>query len=282
MNAGLCELRLPIDGIDTPLLTGGDGHSSEAVLFVHGNPGSGRDWEALAAGAAEFMRVLAPDLPGYGRAAKPDAFPCTVESYAAHLDALLRAQQVQRVHLVLHDLGGAWGLAWAALHPHQLASLTLINTGVLLDYRWHIAARIWQTPLLGELFQLLATRGAFHRSLQLRGARPLPRAFIDRMYDDYDAATRRAVLRTYRSMRQPQEQIEPWLPALRALQVPTQVIWGARDPYIPANYAQRQREIFAQAQVTLLEDSGHWPFADHPERVAQLLLPFLRSVRSVR
>ena len=52
-------------------------------------------------------------------------------------------------------------LRWAASHPDRFASATLINTGVLPGYRWHYLARIWRTPILGELFQATATRPAF-------------------------------------------------------------------------------------------------------------------------
>jgi pimeloyl-ACP methyl ester carboxylesterase len=42
--------------------------------------------------------------------------------------------------------------------------------------------------------------------------------------------------------------------------------------------AERQREVFPDAQVVVLNGSGHWPFGDDPERVAQVVVPFLRRV----
>jgi pimeloyl-ACP methyl ester carboxylesterase len=55
------------------------------------------------------------------------------------------------------------------------------------------------------------------------------------------------------------------------------VIWGAGDPYIPARYAERQRDFFPNAQIHLLRASGHWPYVDDPERVAAIAVPFLCS-----
>jgi pimeloyl-ACP methyl ester carboxylesterase len=63
---------------------------------------------------------------------------------------------------------------------------------------------------------------------------------------------------------------------LRSLDRPALVVWGARDPYLPLRYAQRQRETFPQAEVVVLDDSGHWPMIDHPVAVEQAVLPFLR------
>ena len=91
-------------------------------------------------------------MPGFGKADKPRDFEYTVAGEVRFLDAALTELGIQRVHLVLHDLGGPWGLEWATTNTDRVASIVLINTGVFLDYRWHILARIWQTPVLGELF----------------------------------------------------------------------------------------------------------------------------------
>jgi pimeloyl-ACP methyl ester carboxylesterase len=82
-----------------------------------------------------FARAVAPGLPGYGGADKPDRFDYTVEGYARHPGGLLDEFGIRRAHLVLHDFGGPWGLLWAAQHPDQFASATLINTRMLRDYR---------------------------------------------------------------------------------------------------------------------------------------------------
>ncbi len=280
MNASLLQAReLLVNGLRSPLLEGAPAGAdlTEAVVCVHGNPGSSRDWTGLAEGIAAFARVVALDMPGFGRADKPEQFRYTVEGYAEHLSAALEALNIRRAHLVLHDFGGPWGLAWAVAHPQALASVTLIDTGYLPDYRWHYLARIWRTPLLGEAFQALGSRSAFHRLLKHGNPRGLPREFVDRMYDDYDAGTRRAVLRLYRATDNVSELSRALAPALTVLRRPALVIWGRHDPYIGAQFAERQREVFADAQVHVLEDSGHWPFADNPEAVQALVLPYLRS-----
>ena len=275
MPTALRERTIPIAGVRSVVREGGpDG--DEAVVFVHGNPGSSRDWEFLGAQVADFARVVAPDMPGYGHADKPADFPYTVDGYARHLAGLLDALGVRRAHLVLHDFGGPWGLMWAALNPERYASTVLINCGVLPGYKWHRFARIWRTPVLGELAQLLSNRAAFHKALNEGQPRRLPKEFLDRMYDDYDAGTKRAVLRLYRAT-DPDRNAARFQAALRPLDRPTLVIWGARDPYIDVAYAERQRETFPSATVNVLEQSGHWPFADDPERVSALLVPFLRA-----
>ncbi len=264
-------------GVRSPYLESGDRQTGEAVVFVHGNPGSSEDWRDLVGQVGAFARALAPDMPGYGLANKPKEFDYTVEGYARHLNGILKHLGVRRAHLVLHDFGGPWGLAWAAQHPAQLASITLINIGIMPGYRWHSLARIWRTPIVGELFQATTTRFAFGLLLKHSNPRRLPKAMVDRMYHDLDWGTKRAVLRLYRATDNPGQMAEALGSFFRQLDVPALVIWGAADPYVPVAYAERQREFFPRARIVILEESGHWPFADDPEAVAAALIPFLRK-----
>ncbi len=265
-------------GVRSPLLEAGPREASEAVVFVHGNPGSSRDWEDLVRRVGAHARALALDHPGYGRADKPTDFPYTVAGYASHLAQALERLGVERAHLVLHDFGGPWGLAWGAANPERFASATLINTGILRDYRWHLPARLWRIPLIGELGMATATRSAFRFLVGFRNPRPLPRAFVDRMYEDFDWGTRKAVLRLYRAT--DLGAMDDLATALEPLRRPALVIWGRHDPYLPVAYAERQREVFPEAEVVVLDGSGHWPFVDEPEEVAGALTPFLERVMS--
>jgi len=267
-----------VGGVSSPYLRSGPQDADEAVVFVHGNPGSSQDWERLLSRVGEFGRALAPDMPGFGRADKPETFDYTVEGYARHLDGVLKELGVRRAHLVVHDFGGPWGLAWAAQNPDAFASAVLINTGVLPGYRWHYLARIWRTPVFGEVFMATTTRPGFRLLLKHGNPRGLPKAFVDRMYDDFDKGTRRAVLRLYRATNDPAGAAERLAAALRPLDRPALVVWGAHDPYLPLGLAERQKETFPRAQVVVLEGSGHWPFADDPERVTEAVVPFLRRV----
>lgn len=272
-----------VAGLRTPLLHAGDPQADEAVVFVHGSPGSGEDWRALLVGAGSFARALAPDLPGFGTADKPaSGFDYTVEGYARHLGALLDAQGVRRAHLVLHDFGGPWGLAWAAAQPGRLASVTLVNTGVLLGYRWHYLAKVWRTPLVGEIFQATTTRPAFKALLGIGNPRGLPPDLLDRMYEHYDRDTRRTVLKLYRATSHPDQAALALQQALAPHRIPARVVWGRADPYIPVRQAELQRQTFDVQRIVVLDRSGHWPFADDPDAVAGAVLPFLREQVGLR
>jgi pimeloyl-ACP methyl ester carboxylesterase len=272
-----------VAGVQSPYLHAGPTDAGEAVVFVHGNPGPAQDWRRLVARTGAFARAVAPDLPGYGGADKPDRFDYTVDGYARHLGGILDQLGIHRAHLVLHDFGGPWGLTWAADHPDRFASVTLINIGVLPGYRWHYLARIWRTPVLGEAFLRTATFPALRLLLRHGNPRGLPRDVLERMYRDVkNPAVQLAMLRLYRATDDLAVSSVHLHDRLRSLDCPALVVWGARDPYLPARYAERQRETFPNAEVVVLDDSGHWPMIDHPVAVEQPVLRFLSALTSGR
>ena len=270
------EREYEVDGLKTVLAESGPDGAEEAVVFVHGNPGSARDWHDLMGRTGEFARSLAFDMPGFGRADKPRDLAVPVEGFARFLDAALSDLGVQRAHLVLHDFGGPWGLGWAAVNQDAFASAILMNTGILIGLEMHPTGKLWARPVVGELVMAVTTRGQFAKALLRGDARPIPREYIDQMYDHYDRATRRTVLRLYRN-RTDDDLLRAAAGLFRGLDRPALVLWGGRDPFLPVRHAEQQREAFPRAEVKVLEDSGHWPFADDPEAVAEAVVPFLRA-----
>jgi pimeloyl-ACP methyl ester carboxylesterase len=278
MSEGVARSSLLAGDTRTRLVQAGPPEASEAVVFVHGNPGSADDWERLVAavGAQAGKRAIAFDLPDFGETVAPAGFEHSVLGYASFLGEALDELGIDRAHLVLHDFGGPIGLVWTAMNPDALAGIVLIDTGILPGYRWHTLARIWRTPVVGELLQATATRGAFRFLLNRNEPRGLPRDFVEKMYDHYDRRTRRAVLALYRDTDEPGAAAAELSQLMAPRDIPALVIWGEHDAYLSSSYADRQREAFPSAEVHVLPASGHWPYADAPETVERLLVAFLR------
>jgi pimeloyl-ACP methyl ester carboxylesterase len=276
-QTGVVRTRIRAGGTQPRVLQAGPLDASEAVVFVHGNPGSCDDWERLAAAVGELgVRAVALDLPDFGETIAPPSFMHDVPTYAGFLDEALGMLGVERVHLVIHDFGGPIGLVWAAMNLERLASVTLIDTGILPGYTWHRLARIWRTPVLGELFQAISTPRVLRRMLPREEPRGLPGWFLDRVH--YGRRTRRAVLALYRATDDPGAAATEFAAFMREKDIPALVIWGEHDAYLPFTYAARQRDAFPSADVHVLPGSGHWPFADAPETVERLLVEFVGRV----
>jgi pimeloyl-ACP methyl ester carboxylesterase len=275
--ASLRSSQITVGGLSTPLIEAGPQDRTEAVVFVHGNPGSSQDWDQLLPAVGEYGRAVAFDMPGFGKADKPKDFDYQVSGYASFIDAALGQLGIERVHLVLHDFGGPFGLLWGLMHPERWASVVLINIGILPGYTWHTMARRWRTPVVGELVQAWIPRSGWRRAMQRSNPKGLPPEFVDQMYENYDRGTRRAVLELYRATPDPSEVATELGKAIALLHKPALVLWGAKDRYLQAKYAEVQREFFEVSKVVLLADSGHWPFKDDPEGVEREVVPFLRE-----
>lgn len=271
--AALRDGQVTVAGLRSPFIEAGPEGAAEAVVYVHGNPGSRLDWADLVARTGEFARAVAPDMPGFGAADKPHPrdFRYRARRLGAHLAAMLAQLGVRRAHFVGHDFGGAFSVGAVLANPKLAGSLSFINTGLLRGYRWHRWARIWRTPVVGELYMLLTTEKRFKA-----GFRRLPADFVDQMWRHFDPRTKRAVLDLYRHTNF--TDVPAVAQALRALDLPSVVIWGVHDPYVPFEYAERNKEALPRATVHRIEQAGHWPFIDRPDETAAILLPFLRSL----
>ncbi|HEV2975530.1 MAG TPA: alpha/beta hydrolase [Solirubrobacteraceae bacterium] len=271
------QRTLSVGGTQAPAIEAGPADAEEAVVFVHGNPGSHSDWTELVDAVGELGRAVAFDMPGFGKAKAPAGFGFDVPAYAEFIETARGELGIERAHLVLHDFGGPFGLFWGIQHADRWASLVLLNVGVMPGYQWHSMAKRWRTPVLGELTQAWIPRAAWRRIMQGNGPRRLPEQFVEKMYDDYDRETRRTVLKLYRATPDPGKTAEELGGAMRELHKPTLVVWGAKDPFIGVEFAERQREFFDVDDVVVLPNSGHWAFQDDPDAVREAVVGFLRA-----
>lgn len=248
------------------------------ILFLHGNPDSADLWDGVVAELEAGFRCLAPDLPGFGRSAVPDGFDFGLPAMARWVDGVVGELAIDEpacrgpLHLVLHDFGGPFGLAWAVEHPARVGRIVAINTFFTSRLRWHFWARVWRTPWLGELSMALMNRPLFTFELR-RGSRKLSREHVERAWAFVDATTKRTVLELYRAT--DPERFHGWEERFRELaaEKSVQVLWGRHDPYLPIELAAS----FATGDVEVFGSAGHWLPAEEPALVADRLRRFLSS-----
>ncbi|MCV7290773.1 alpha/beta hydrolase [Mycolicibacterium wolinskyi] len=268
------SLTVVVDGLRSPVIEAGDPDGREAVVFVHGSPGCGGEFTKLVCETGKFVRAIAPDIPGFGQADKPHPrhFIYDVPNIGVHLVKQLDALGVERAHFVGHDFGGSWAMFASLYDPMRVGSLSLINAGLMRGMRWHGMARLYRTPLAGEAFMAIANEWGFKRALQA-----LPTADLEVMWRNFDRHSRRAILALYRATDMETQTAQ--LPQVRLFTTQWQsiVIFGADDPYLPTKFADRNRESLPNASVHMIDRAGHWPHLQAPERLSELLIPFLRE-----
>lgn len=240
------------------------------TVFLHGNPDSSILWRGLIAEMKSSFRCLAPDLPGFGHSGIPAGFGCTLPEMADFMDDLVSALGISKpVNLVVHDFGGPYGLAWAVKYPEKVRRIAIFNTNFFSDYKWHSWARIWRTPLLGELSMAMMNWPAFN-SMMRKNAPGVSEEHIRETYSLITPRMKSMVLKLYRATN-PQN-FKGWETDYSALSrhVPVCVLWGDRDPYISPSFAER----FGAEKVWHFPQYGHWLPAEAPKEVAARLIEF--------
>lgn len=240
-----------------------------AKLFLHGVPDSPVIWRPLL--AALDLRdtpVAVPALPGF-TAPLPTGFPATKEAYAdwavGQAEALFAAHGP--IDIVGHDWGALIAQRAAMLRPDLFRSWTVSNAVIDPDYRGHRVARIWNTPILGEIFMAISRPAALARGLVGQGMPADIAAEEAAQWANKDK--RRAILRLYRSARG-LSFAHDWARDIDKLPANGALIWGADDPYVGLSVAQRFAANTA-TPLTVIDGAGHWAIAEQPARVAAAL-----------
>ena len=243
------------------------------ILFLHGIPDSGRVWDGVATRLATHYRCLAPDLPGFGASAPWQALTRLADLRDAMAAIVATLPLPERFTLAVHDVGGVYGLAWAVEQPERLHRLVILNTSVFPDRRWHWGARLLRIPLVGETAMRLLSRRGFRMEMRRASNRNLTDTVMDGTFDGFGPVARNTALTLYR--RQTAGFFRDLPDDVRALtaKVPTLVIWGQSDPYLPAAFAHR----FGARDVRLQPALGHWPHQEAPDQVADEIRSFLAA-----
>lgn len=267
---------LKIAGPETTKLGGG---ATDTVLLLHGNPDSADMWRPLIERLPEY-RCVAPDLPGFGRSVTSKAFnrrltERPLESMAEWVAEVVRsAVEVDRIHLVVHDFGGPYGLSWALRHEERVASITVIDSLFFSDYRWHFWARVWRTRGLGELSMYLFSWTIFRWEMR-RGSPGLSDEQLRETWKWVDLSMKKMVLTLYRAT--DSEIFRGFDDQLRGLMAerPSLALWGENDPYIAHRWAHR---LGAQ-KVEIASDRGHWLPVEDPDWVAERIRALLAEAQ---
>lgn len=260
-------MHLPLTHADIYLTQRGQG---ESALFLHGVPDSAELWGAVIDGVQHQYRCCAIDLPGFRHSTYDAGFRFEFKHYAELINELVEQLALPTpLTLVVHDWGGIFGLLWAARYPYKVKRIVGGSFPFDARYRWHAWARLWRTPLLGELSMLGMNWPLYHWAIK-RSSKQLSTAYIKHNYQ-YVAqrmSTRSTVLKLYRSANR--ENFQHWQQRVQQLmaQVPTDLLWGDADPYIPVQHAH----LLPAHSLKVIKNCGHWVPREAPKAFIQSLL----------
>jgi len=255
-----------------------------ALLLLHGLGCDHTTWSPVIERLSRRFTVLAPDLLGHGRSDKPRA-DYSLGGYANGMRDLLAVLGIERATVVGHSFGGGIAMQFAYQYPQYAERLMLVAPGGLgrevnpvlrgltlpgagsalavaaappviavarfLGERAHAAGLPWTADLLGALSVLAGKHDRRERDAFLH----VLRAAVD-WRGQVVTMTDRAYL---------------------ALNMPTCVMWGAKDTVLPVSHAEVARRAIPGARIEIIAGSGHFPHEEFPDRFVSVLTDFVRG-----
>jgi haloalkane dehalogenase len=256
--------------------------SDEAVLMLHGNPTWSFFYRNVVRALSPAMRCIVPDHVGMGLSEKPKDYDYRLPTRIADIEALVASLGLKRIHLIVHDWGGAIGFGFATRHPEMIGRIVILNTAAF--FSTHIPKRIalCRAGSFGEWLVrgLNGFAGPASWMSTVRRLSPdVKRGFLF-PYDSW--ANRIAVHRFVQDI--PMKPNHPTRPALDEIEAKLPllagreklILWGGRDFCFNDHFFARWREIFPQASVHRYADAGHYLLEDAGDDAISRINGFLQ------
>ena len=251
-----------------------DTGSGPVVVLIHGIAASMYAWRhTVEPLVAAGYRVVAYDNRGFGFSDKPDTGYSNT-AYAKLLVGLLDSLRVEDAVLVGHSMGGAIAAEVALRTPNRVRGLVLVDAAGF-GARWPLVLRVARWPVIGRL--LTAFRGRAMTGRILRSTYADPRKATAADVDQYYAPVSdpgfpralRGVLGSFR--------FDTLQGRLGGIQVPTLVVWGTDDRWIPPGVGRAMVQELPIGALVFVPGAGHSPFEESPTFFNHTLLAFLKT-----
>lgn len=243
------------------------------LLLIHGSLGSLHVWDGWTAELGDRYRVISVDLPGHGLTGAWPRAEYTIEAYTDFIEVLADTLQLDRFAIAGHSVGGAVAWNFAATRPERVSHLILVDASAYpAEGEAPLRTRLARAPLIGDIGIYFKPEWAVRRSLA--------EIYTDPAMITPDRVRRWAELQRFPSNRpatllraRNQEPLDPT--PLRRLDVPTLIIWGAQDKWVPVADAFRLQSDIKGAKLAIFEKPGHDPMEEDPKATAAAVAAFL-------
>ena len=272
------SLYVEVDGVRTRYITSGEG--DKTIIFIHGFSSSLYSWRACLEPISKQYRVFALDLKGFGFSEKPESEYTTGE-YVDFVIHFMDALKLDKATLCGNSMGG--GIAWrtALKYPERVEKLILVDAAGYPSSRSGLPfiMKLGRLPGTDNLFSLFTTRGRIRSSLESAYYydEQVAEQTVDAYY--YPMRTEGAMYAVLARMRNPRGDTEKWAGRISELTLPTLIIWGADDTWIPAEDALRFHQDITGSHLQIIRDCGHLPQEETPEVFIMAVLDFISGTK---
>ncbi len=266
-QAGLVPKAVDLSGLRISYLEGGSG---PPLVLIHGSGDDKDIWLPMSRYLTPYYRVVAPDLPGFGESDRPVDRSYTAREQAENLERFIQRLGLKSFYLGGHSLGGKIAAAYASQYPFRVKNLWLLAPAGVYSARpsemYRLLAQGKRVPIFGRTV-IEYDRLRFF-TMQKPPPLPLPvkEYLIERARRDFPLHNRiyQEVVREGLSLESLSDK----------LVMPTRIVWGKKDRILDHSGALVLEQMLPRASALLLEEVGHVPMLEEPEKVAADYLHF--------
>jgi pimeloyl-ACP methyl ester carboxylesterase len=247
------------------------------VVLIHGSMGSLHMWEGWVRELSSKARLISVDLPGHGLTGAWPRDEYTIEAYADFVEVLVDTLNLDRFVLGGHSIGGAVAWTFAATRPDRVSQLILIDASGYPRTAGDVPlrTRLARMPVIGDI-------GIYFKPERFVG-RALAESYADPAMVTPERVRRYAELQRFPGNREATLQRartqEPLDPApLKRLDVPTLIIWGGKDRWVPTADAFRFQNDIKGAELEIFEALGHNPMEEDAKATAAAVAAFIKPI----
>lgn len=273
--------RTLADGTRIFLYDSGEAHKP-ALLLIHGLGDEADTWRGIIPELAARYRVIAPDLPGFGRSAHQRRAH-TLGYFARAMGGLLDALGIARTTVAGSSLGAGVAQRLALWQPGRVERLVLIGGALPVGGgKTAVKTLLYLVPGVGELMYVRNRRS---QDVAAAGLRPYYASFDALPNDDqsflrqrvwarvWSAPQRRAFLSTVRWLAIDRSlRADSFRTRLAKLAVPTLLLWGEHDRIQSLERGSEMAALLPDARLEIIPGAGHLPQQEQPEAVARAIL----------
>lgn len=258
-----------LNGLKIRYLESGKGNARH-ILFIHGLGSSADRWVNIPKSLSANFHTISLDLPGFGESDKPISMDYKIENFRDIIADFMNLLAINdgKTSIVGHSLGGYIAAEVTMLNEIQVEKLILIDSSGMLKK---------PTALLEEYLIVAMNptnanvRNIFEQMVSDRAKIPLKLVedFIRRINLPNAKYAFKSTLENSANTQLKRERLK------LINNIPTLIIWGIEDKVIPLQHSELFKKSISNSHIEIIQDAGHAPFTEKPEKVFELIYNFL-------
>lgn len=256
--------------------------TGKPVVLLHGTPSSSLIWRNIVPKLVDTgYKVHVFDLLGFGFSERPwnPTVDTSMTGQVSVLEGLLKLWDLEKTHIVAHDIGGGIAQRFSVFSPERVLSLTLIDVVSFDSY----PSKRTKEQMQNGLESLIKTDSDKHREhfrewllSAVKNPEKLEKSSLKTYLDYISGPIGQPSLFEHQVRHYDPKHTMEVAPRLGELgKLPVQLIWGAEDAWQVVDWAHKLHEAIPGSTLTILEDAGHFSPEDQPEKISELLARFL-------